>query len=55
MREAEPGNLMECERCGRVIRDAYGDWHVLDYYDFDGEIICDDCMIDYMSEFRVRV
>lgn len=50
-REAEEGNLIECEYCGTVIRNVYGEWEVGGYYDFNGETICEDCLIDYSNEF----
>ena len=34
----------KCIRCDCNILDGY------DYYDFDGNLVCDDCMISYCYE-----
>ena len=35
-----------CDMCGGEIYE--GD----EYYDFDDEVICEDCLMDYVNEFR---
>lgn len=35
-----------CDMCGNEIYE--GD----EYYDFDDEVICEDCLMDYVNEFK---
>ena len=42
---AQPSNLT-CDYCNDHIYFGY------DYYDFDGKIVCEDCLSRYTDEFR---
>ena len=42
---AEPSDKV-CDLCGDPIFIGY------DYYDFDGKIVCEDCLSKYTDEFK---
>lgn len=42
-REIALKKLPKCDRCGEHIQDE-------DLYDFDGDLICEECMPDYVKE-----
>lgn len=36
----------DCDYCGQYIYEGQG------YYDFNGTIICEDCLIDYCNKYK---
>ena len=47
-REEKIKELPTCECCGEPIQDEY-------LYDFDGDLVCEECMLDYVREnFRKK-
>lgn len=47
-REEKMDKLLICECCGEPIQDEY-------LYDFDGDLVCEECMLDYVREnFRKK-
>jgi hypothetical protein len=39
-----------CECCGQEIYDSNEEYVADDYYEFDGDLVCEDCLIDYCNE-----
>ena len=47
-REEKMDKLLTCECCGEPLQDDY-------LYDFDGDLVCEECMLDYVREnFRKK-
>ena len=45
-RYAEQHRKGKCVHCGADIHDYD------DHYDFDGDLVCDDCLIDWARKFK---